>query len=64
MSGSRASIRAARRVCQRFAAVFFAAFAFGLGGGLGGLGSSTQKVGKPERDNPIVCVAELRGERN
>jgi hypothetical protein len=34
------------------------AMAFGLGGGMGGLASGTQHVGKPERDNPIACVAE------
>ncbi|MEO6599459.1 MAG: hypothetical protein ABIQ16_06270 [Polyangiaceae bacterium] len=40
------------------------AMAFGFGGGLGGLGSGTQKVGKPERDNLIVCIAERLDERD
>lgn len=50
--------RAVRRVALRTASVLLAALAFGFGGGLGGLGSGTQKVGKPERENPIVCIAE------
>ncbi|MES1173952.1 MAG: hypothetical protein ABUL62_06450 [Myxococcales bacterium] len=45
------------------ASVLLAAMAFGFGGGLGGLGSGTQKVGKPECDNPITCIAERAGER-
>ena len=56
-------IRRARRIIERFAAVLLTAAAFGFGGGLGGLGSGTQKVGKPERDNPIVCVANQLDER-
>jgi hypothetical protein len=35
----------------------------GAGGGLGGLGGAPRKVVKPERDNPVVCVAEQRSER-
>ncbi len=51
------------RIMRRIAAVFLTALAFGFGGGLGGLASGTQKVGKPERDNPIVCMAERLDER-
>jgi len=61
MSGYRRSsqpIRSVRRIIERFAAVLLTAMAFGFGGGLGGLASGTQKVGKPDRDNPIVCIAE------
>jgi len=47
----------------RAASLLLAALAFGFGGGLGGLGSGTQRVGKPERDNPIVCVAEQVNQR-
>ena len=53
-------MRRAWRIIQRVAAVFLTAAAFGLGG----LGSGTQKVGKPERDNPIVCVADQLDQRN
>ncbi|HKO50855.1 MAG TPA: hypothetical protein VJV79_24260 [Polyangiaceae bacterium] len=58
------SIGPAWRIIKRIAAVLLTAMAFGFGGGLGGLGSGTQKVGKPERDNPIVCVAEHLDERD
>jgi len=53
----------ARNVAGRIASVLLTALAFGFGGGLGGLGSGTHKVGRPERDNPIVCIAEHGGER-
>ena len=53
-----------RQAIRRVLTALLAACAFGFGGGLAGLGSGTQQVGKPERDNPIVCVAERSSERN
>jgi hypothetical protein len=60
VSGFRSPIRTLRRI----AVALLRAMAFGYGGGLGGLASSTFKVGKPERDNPIVCIAERLNERD
>lgn len=56
-------LRSLRRGVRRGVSVFLTAAAFGLGGGLGGLGSGTHKVGRPERDNPIVCVAQASSKR-
>ena len=61
--GSHRRVAQVRRAWRRLASVVLTAMAFGFGGGLGVLGSGTQKVGKPERDNPIVCIAEHVSER-
>jgi len=53
----------ARSILRRVASTLLTAMAFGFGGGLGGLGSGTHRVGKPERDNLVVCIAEHVSER-
>lgn len=59
----RVGLHRARYALRRVASIMLTAMAFGFGGGLGGLGSGTHRVGRPERDNPIVCLAEHVSER-
>lgn len=63
MQDDRLILRRALRVARRATLLVLTALACGFGGGLGELASGIRKVTKPERENPIVCVAGYHDER-